>query len=50
MRTAMGCEYGSIQVWEKDEFERRMKADKKAAPKNERKSALQDKLRALRDR
>lgn len=50
MRTAIGCEDGSIHVWEKDMFERRMKADKKAVPKNEHRSALQDKLRALRDR
>lgn len=49
-RTAIGCEDGSIHVWEKDMFERRMNANVKTAPVNERKSALQDKLRALRDR
>ena len=49
-RTAIGCEDGSVHVWEKDMFSRRMKENKQTIPKNDRKSALQDKLRALRDR
>ena len=49
-RTAIGCEDGSIHVWEKDMLNRRMKANEQTIPKDNRKSALQEKLRALRDR
>ena len=49
-RTAIGCEDGSIYVWEKDMLNRRIKADEQTVPKDVRKTALQDKLRALRDR
>jgi hypothetical protein len=49
-RTAIGCEDGSIHVWEKDMLNRRIKADEQTVPKDIRKTALQEKLRALRDR
>ena len=49
-RIAIGFEDGTVRVWEQVMFERRMRAEVSVEPKDERKSALQDKLRALRDR
>ncbi len=49
-RIALGFENGDICLWEQDMFERRMSKDHQKVKKDERKSALQDKLRALRDR
>ena len=49
-RLALGFENGEIRLWEHSMFERRMKNGHKSEKKDERKSALQDKLRALRDR
>lgn len=50
-RVIAGCENGDIHVWEKAVFERRMsaKTSDADAPENPRKSALQDKLRKLRE-
>jgi hypothetical protein len=47
---ALGFENGEIRLWEQSMFERRMLGGHETEEKNERKSALQDKLRALRDR
>ena len=49
-RVALGFENGEIRLWEQSMFERRMLGGHETEEKNERKSALQDKLRALRDR
>lgn len=49
-RLAVGFDNGDICLWERSMFERRMKNGNKSEKKDERKSALQDKLRALRDR
>lgn len=49
-RIVVGFENGDICLWERSMFERRMKNGNKSEKKDERKSALQDKLRALRDR
>ena len=51
-RIVAGCENGDIHVWDADVFERRLSATSKTAPpsENPRKSALQDKLRKLRER
>tara|TARA_B100000768_G_scaffold71899_1_gene68965 strand:+ start:7187 stop:8266 length:1080 start_codon:yes stop_codon:yes gene_type:complete len=51
-RVIAGCENGDVHVWEMAVFERRMSAKKSDddASENPRKSALQDKLRKLRER
>tara|TARA_B100001094_G_scaffold301906_1_gene328625 strand:+ start:1677 stop:2747 length:1071 start_codon:yes stop_codon:yes gene_type:complete len=49
-RIALGFENGDVCLWEQDMFERRMSKDEAEEKKDERKSALQEKLRALRDR
>tara|TARA_B100000795_G_C22761484_1_gene423797 strand:- start:371 stop:1450 length:1080 start_codon:yes stop_codon:yes gene_type:complete len=51
-RIVAGCENGDVHVWDADVFERRLSATSKSAPadENPRKSALQDKLRKLRER
>ena len=49
-RIAIGFENGDVCLWEREMFERRMSAEVQEERKDERKSALQDKLRALRDR
>ena len=49
-RIALGFENGDVCLWEQDMFERRMSRDGAEEKKDERKSALQEKLRALRDR
>jgi len=49
-RVALGFENGEIRLWERSMFERRLLSGHEIEEKNERKSALQDKLRALRDR
>jgi hypothetical protein len=50
-RVIAGCENGDVHVWERTVFERRLssKTEAKEAPKDARKSALQDKLRKLRE-
>ena len=49
-RLALGFENGQIHLWESSMFERRMINGHETEEKDERKSALQEKLRALRDR
>ena len=49
-RVALGFENGQIRLWESNMFERRMLDGHQTEEKDERRSALQDKLRALRDR
>ena len=49
-RVALGFENGQIRLWESSMFERRMLDGHETEEKNERKSALQEKLNALRDR
>jgi len=49
-RIALGFEDGQIRVWDCVMFERRMLDGHEVEKKDERKSALQDKLRALRNR
>ena len=49
-RLALGFENGQIRLWEASMFERRMLNGHEAEEKDERKSALQEKLSALRDR
>ena len=49
-RLALGFETGEVCLWEQDMFERRMSKDSQKEKKDERKTALQEKLRALRDR
>lgn len=49
-RIVIGFENGDVCIWEQEMFERRMSKDDQKEKKDERKSALQDKLRALRDR
>ena len=49
-RIALGFDNGDVCLWESSMFERRMTNGHKSEKKDERKSALRDKLRALRDR
>jgi len=49
-RLALGFENGQIRLWEAGMFERRMLNGHVTEEKDERKSALQEKLSALRDR
>ena len=49
-RIALGFDNGEVCIWEQDMFERRMSNENSEEKKDERKSALQDKLRALLDR
>jgi hypothetical protein len=50
-RCAVGCEDGSVYVWEQGLLQRRMHDDASTSePVDERASALQAKLRALRER
>tara|TARA_B100000459_G_scaffold147291_1_gene116294 strand:+ start:8101 stop:9171 length:1071 start_codon:yes stop_codon:yes gene_type:complete len=49
-RIALGFENGDVCLWDKEMFERRMSTESQGEKRNERKSALQDKLRALRER
>ena len=51
-RLIVGCENGDVHVWERSVFERRLSSSTQedVGPKDARKSALQDKLRKLRER
>lgn len=51
-RVIVGCENGDVHVWERDVFDRRLKQNADHIPhqKDERRTALQDKLRKLRER
>ena len=51
-RVIVGCENGDVHVWERGVFDRRLgqKEDSMPEQKDARRTALQDKLRKLRDR
>jgi hypothetical protein len=51
-RLIVGCENGDVHVWERSVFDRRLStnSEEDEGPKDARKSALQDKLRKLRER
>ena len=51
-RLIVGCENGDVHVWERGVFDRRLSSNSQEdeGPKDARKSALQDKLRKLRER
>lgn len=51
-RLIVGCENGDVHVWERGVFDRRLSNNsiEDEGPRNARKSALQDKLRKLRER
>ena len=47
-RMVLGCEDGSVVVWDREMFHRRLKSSGPSQEADERTSALQAKLRALR--
>jgi hypothetical protein len=51
-RLVVGCENGDVHVWERSVFDRRLSSNSQEneGRKDARKSALQDKLRKLRER